>query len=348
MKPRKKIVPFFLTLLFFLCLFLPEYTFGQEKAIELKLSHFWPSTSYQNELLLRWKKKVEDESRGRLTVRIFPGGTLLKQTMEWEGLNKGVADLVYGARLETAGREFSEKMTVFTAGVTKASIGGKLLYDVYNHFQAYRDEWKTVKLLWLAAAGPIQIHTKSKPIRKLEDIKGMQLRTAPGVGLELIKLLGASPVSMPMSEAFMAIQKGAVEGLLGPADVLKSFRLDEVTKFTTNANLWVPLGHYLAMNLNTYNNLPPELRKVIDNTIEWGREETWKMYDSIDEDSINYAKGRGHTFIDLSPQEMERWTAAIKPLQDKVAAELDAKGFPGTKLKEFMIERIKYYTREKK
>jgi TRAP-type C4-dicarboxylate transport system substrate-binding protein len=327
---------------------LPMITDGSgaaEKPVELKVSHFWPPTSFQHEQILRWKKKVEDESKGRLTLRIFPSGTLLKSTQEWDGLIKGVADVVYGIRLETAGRELGTKMSIFSAGGTSASVGVKLIYDIYNQFEAYREEWKPVKVLWLTAAGPTQIHSR-KAVRKLEDLKGLQMRTAPaGAGIEAIRTLGATPVSMPMSEVFMALQKGMADGLIGPLEVLKSFRLTEVTRYTTNAYLYLLLGHYVAMNVDSYGKLPADLQKVINDTVEWGKENFAKMNDSIDDTSIEYAKGKGHEFIDLSPSEKERWMAGIKPVQDKIAAELDAKGYPGTRLKDFMVERIKYYSK---
>ncbi len=325
--------------------FIACVSFAAEKPIELKVSHFWPTTAFQHEHMLRWKKKIETESKGRLTVRIYPSGTLLKATQEWEGLTKGVADVVYGIRLETAGRELSIKMSLFTAGANSATMGGKLMYDIYNEFEAYRAEWKPVKILWLAAAGPTQIHSR-KPIRRLEDMKGMQMRTPPtGSGVDAIRLLGAAPVSMPMSEVFMAVQKGMVDGAIGPQEVLKSFRLTEVTPYTTDSYLYLLLGHYVAMNLDTYNRLPADLQKVINGTMEWGKEDCWKMNESIDDTAIEYAKGKGHQFINLAPAERERWMAAIKPLQDKIAQELDAKGYPGTKLREFMAQRIKYYTK---
>ena len=318
-----------------------------EKPIELKLSHFWPQTSFQHEHITRWKKKIEEDSKGRLTVRIFSSGTLLGQNEEWEGLTKGVADLVYGIRLETAGREFSMKMSPFTTGGTNATMGGWMMYDIFNEFEAYRAEWKAAKVLWLACAGTNQIHTK-KPVRRLEDLKGMQIRTAAaGGGVDMMKAVGASPASMPMSEVFMAIQKGTVEGATGPTEILKSFRLTEVTKYTTNANLWLLMGHYVAMNWDAYNKLPADLKKVIDNNTEWGKQDSWKMYDSIDETAIEYAKGKKHEFIELSPTEQERWEAALKPVQDKIASDIDAKGYPGTKLKDFIRQRIKHYTKAK-
>lgn len=316
-----------------------------DKPVELKVSHFWPPTSYQNEHMLRWKKKIETDSKGRLTLRIFPGGTLLKPQQEWEGLLKGVADIVYGIRLETAGRELSEKMSLFTAGGTSATVGGKLMYDIYNEFQAYRDEWKPVKVLWLAAAGPVQIHSR-KAVRKLDDLKGLQMRTPPaGAGIEAMRALGGTPVSMPMSEVFMAIQKGTVDGAVGPYEVLKSFRLTDVTRYTTDAYLYLLLGHYVSVNLEAYKKLPPDLQKVLTDSAEWGKEDSWKMYDSIDADSIKYAKEKGHEFISLTTEERTRFQAAIKPVQDRIAADLDAKGYPGSKLRDFIAQRLQQYAK---
>jgi len=146
-----------------------------------------------------------------------------------------------------------------------------------------------------------------------------------------------------MSEVFMAIQKGTVEGATGPVEILKSFRLAEVTKYTTNSNLWLLMGHYVAMNWDSYNKLPADLKKVIDDNNEWGKQDCWKMYDSIDETGIEYAKGKKHEFINLPPAEEERWLTALRPVQDKIASDIDAKGYPGTKLKDFIRARIKYY-----
>jgi TRAP-type C4-dicarboxylate transport system substrate-binding protein len=315
-----------LGLAFGVCLYVPV-SVAAEKPIELKVSHFWPETSAMHKHMVRWKEKLEADSKGRLTLRIFSSATLLKQTLEWDGLQKGLTDIVYGVRLGSAGREFTEKMSIFSAGATSASMGGKIANDVYNEFKEYRDEWKSVKLLWLSGAGPNVIHT-SKPVRKIEDMKGLQIRTAPAASsIEIVKALGAAPAALPMSETFMAIQKGTVDGALGPYDVLKGFRLADVCPYTTDANLFVLLGHYVAMNLNAYNKLPADLKKVLDDSIPWAKQDSWKMYDAEDEAAEEFAKSKGHEFIKLSPAERARWMAAVKPILDKTAAELDAKGY---------------------
>jgi TRAP-type C4-dicarboxylate transport system substrate-binding protein len=346
---RKRLLVMLSVMFFFAAIGISVCMTGESRAaegpIELKVSHFWPPTSFQQQHLLRWKKKLEEDSKGRLTLRIFPSGTLLKPMQEWEGLLKGVTDIVYGIRLGTAGRSLGIKMSVFTYGGTRSSIGVKLMYDVYNQFKDYRDEWEPVKVLWFSAAGPAQLHSR-RPVRSLEDLKGMQIRTAPaGSSVGIVRSLGATPVTMPMSEGFMALQKGMVDGIFGPSEVLKSFRFADVTSYTTNAYVMLMLGHYVAMNRESYNKLPPDLQKVIDNSLEWGKEEWAKMTDEIDEIGVEYAKGKGHEFIDLSENEKTRWMKAIKPVQDEVATELDSEGYPGTKLKDFMMERIKYYSK---
>ena len=177
-------------------------------------------------------------------------------------------------------------------------------------------------------------------------MKGLQIRVAPaGSSIDLVKALGAAPAGMPMSETFMAIQKGTVDGALGPYDALKDFRLADITKYTTNAHLFVLLGHYVAMNINSYNKLPADLRKVLDDSVEWARNDSWKLYDAEDDAAEEYAKSKGHEFINLSPAEQARWLAAIKPVLEKTAAELDAKGYPGTKLKDFIAQRVKHYSK---
>ena len=98
----------FVGLLFSLCLCVPV-SFAAEKPVELKVSHFWPETSAMHKHMLRWKEKLEADSKGRLTLRIFSSGVLLKQTQEWDGLQKGLTDIVYGIRLGSGGKRVQRK-----------------------------------------------------------------------------------------------------------------------------------------------------------------------------------------------------------------------------------------------
>ena len=71
-------------------------------------------------------------------------------------------------------------------------------------------EFDEVKVMYFHGQPPGILHTK-KPVNKLEDLKGMKIRTF-GSNAEFMKLLGGIPVAMPMGDAYDAISKGVADG----------------------------------------------------------------------------------------------------------------------------------------
>jgi len=159
---------------------------------------------------------------------------------------------------------------------------------------------------------------------------------------ELLTALGVSPVSMPAGDVYSAMQKKTVDGCAFPFEALKSWRIAEVAKYVTNIELWSTPHNYVAMNRDSYNKLSPDLQKVIDGIMDWGRKDMNQVYADQDQEALGYASSVGVKLVDIVDK--DKWYAAIKPLQDKTAAALDAKGLPGTKFKDFVRERIAYYT----
>ena len=102
---------------------------------------------------------------------------------------------------------------------------------------AYYEKFKPkelddVKVLYLHGHGPGIVHTVKKPVEKLEDLKGMKIRCT-GTSAKIAASLGATPVAMPQTETYDALQKGVAEGVLGPLEILKGWKFSEVTNYTT-------------------------------------------------------------------------------------------------------------------
>ena len=157
---------------------------------------------------------------------------------------------------------------------------------------------------------------------------------------------GGSPVSMPMGECATALRKGTVEGAYVPLDALLSFRMADITSCTTFVYGYAPM-FWAAISKSSYNRLPPELQKVIDDSIGWGTNDGLEMFGALHDAGFAYAKSlnKGYEFITLTPQELQRWRELLTPLQQEWAQGLDAKGLPGTKMMEFQQERLKFYTK---
>jgi TRAP-type transport system periplasmic protein len=315
------------------------------KAIELKVNIAWSSTSYQNEHFTRLKAKLESASNGRLTLRIYPGSTLVPERELWDGVTKGLCDIVGGSRYETRGADFMNNILYFAIGIQNAKMGASVAKDLYNQFPEFQKEWSTAKLLYFAATGPNHIISASKPVKSLDDLKNMQIRSGPSGGMpELLKQLGASPVSLPAGEVYTGLQKKTVEGCSFPAEALKTFRIGEVVKYMNTINLWAMPCNFVAMNFDSYNKLPADLQKVIDDNMAWASDDLNGAFNDGDQQGIDFAKAQGMQLVDVT--DADKWYSTIEPLQAQVAKDLDAKGLPGTKFKEYIKQRIDFYNKK--
>ena len=317
------------------------------EVFEFNLSNYQQATSPQGRFLEEWADKINKESKGRIKIRVYHGAILLPPNNTWPGVAKGVADLGLGFRYETFGKTFQEYIGNFMIGAPTATVAQQIQYDCYAKFPELREEWKDNKIILFASSPRMNMHNSVRPLIVPTDLKGLQIRVSVGGASELTKIWGGIPVFAPITESYEMLQKKIVQGIMAGSDVLKTFRLAEVCHYTTNLGVQFDPTLSLCMNRNKFNSLPADLQKVIDDSIPWAREALQKEMDKQVEVGIDFAKGlgKGHQFYDPTPEELAQWIDPIKPLLQKWAASVDAKGLPGSALYDFVRERVKAYSK---
>ncbi len=302
-------------------------------AAELTLSHMAPAGSILDKQIAAWAERVKKDSGGKLSIRIFPGATLIKPVETFSGIEKGIADIGASYRYSRAGAELTGILSMFLAGIPDAATGSRIVAEVWKNFPELRKEWETVKVLWINTSGPAVVAT-TKPVRTMADLKGLELRVPVPEAADALKLLGGTPVSMTSADMVIGIQKGTVHGGLVFKEAIESFKLP--VKYVTEFGMYLSSNWFLVMNISSWNKLPPDLQRVIDNTLEWGRSESIKAIDAADASAVEYGKKEGMEFIKLTPAEEARWFEIVNGNNKKHAAALDAKGYPATKVLEFV------------
>ena len=198
------------------------FTLHEVKAKELRLAHFSSPKHPMDRLFMRpWTKKIKKMSGGQLTVKVFPGGKLGKgPRAQFKRAVDGVADITWGLQGYTS-KIFKRTAMVELPGVAKNS--NELVRKMWRAYKLMAPEYKRVKVLalWVGEA-PIFMSRK-KPIRKLADLKGMKIRTPSANQSRWLKALGATPVSMPITQVYRALETGRVDALLVPPSVIRSF-----------------------------------------------------------------------------------------------------------------------------
>jgi len=338
---RNKRALFFLI---FMMMVAPSIAFG---AIELKFSNYFPVPARQSKICEEFIKDLEARSGGQLKIRFFPAGTLLTAPKMYDGVVEGIADIGLSNIGYTFGRFRMTEVLDLPLGFPNAWVANHVANDFFREFKP--KEWDKIRMLSMHTSPVNVVLSATKPVYKMEDLKGMTLR---GLGFiaEVVSALGGTPRSIPMPESYEAVQKKVIDGLMIPMETLRAFRLAEVTKYATEC--WA-VGQvytfYLIMNKNTWNKLPPNLQKIFN---EYPFEEKLAtVWNEIDIDGKKYGMEKGLKFIELPPEEIAKWKKAVEPVLDKYVKSMVAAGYKEKDTRElinYTRMRIEYWTKKQK
>jgi hypothetical protein len=99
-----------------------------------------------------------------------------------------------------------------------------------DFFDKYKpEEWKDVHILFLSTSGPLILESVAKPVKTMEDMKGMKIR-AVGVMSDVIKALGGLPVPLQMPDVYDALRRNVIDGVTVDLSTLKFWKFAEVVK----------------------------------------------------------------------------------------------------------------------
>ncbi len=292
--------------------------------IVLTYANFPPASTFPCVQMEKWKTEVELRSAGEVEVKTFPGSTLLGAKNMMDGVESGVADIGVVVFAYQPGRFPLLAGVDLPIGFPGSKVANAVLYDLYQKYQP--KSLSKVKVLALFTAPPADIMSK-KPIKTLADLKGYELRCT-GAGVKPLKLLGATPVAMPMSETPEALQKGIVKGIFSSLDILKDFNFAESCRYATICHMQTT-SFAVVMNMKKWKSLPEKVKKIMDDLSREHSLWTGEYIDRHVKESTQWAKKKyGEEVIILSDSEYRLWHKKVEPIKDEWLKKTRAKGLP--------------------
>ena len=311
---------------------------------ELNMASLFPPESPSAQSLNRWAEKVKHDTHDQISIRHFPANTLIAAPDMRTSLKVGVADIGCSFIYKPEPKfDPSLMLSQLILGLNYENCL-KIFEDIWNQFpEMWADQWKDYKLLWITSIDPNLVVTVKRSVRTLDDMKGLQLRIPNAMTANMLKILGATPVSMSSGDWIVSLDKGTTDGAATSLGSLLDYKIGEKIDYVTYYSLG-PGIIFLAMNKKSWNSLSPDLQTIIDTSAAWGRQDMIATKKESEKMAIDYLKANGVEFLKLSADEYARWEKTIQPVFDKMAQDLDAKGFPGTSLVKFALERAKFYS----
>ncbi len=318
-----------------------------QKAIELKFS-MWNSLQHSVyvEIYGPFAQELEKRTNGRVKIVFYPGETLGKTKDHFDLVSKGIADMAIFIQGATPGRFPLTSVMELPIGVPSSRIGSRALWELYE--KHLKQEYSAVKLLGLKVSEPGQIHMTKAALKTVAGLQGLRLRSPGPQQTAVLKALGASPLNIAATELYDALQKGMADGALLPFTAIKDFKLEDVLRNHTIANMYV-MTSGVAINLNSWKRLPPDVQKIIEDLTGP------KMVDKNGEQSdrnaqlgMAEARKRGAVIYELPTTEKKMLMEKTKSLNEAWIAQMEKKGLPGRKVFDEAIRLIEKHARMEK
>ena len=289
-------------------------------AEELKFASFTPTQhTVTASVMDKLGTDLSAATNGALTVKNYVGGELGKGPVEqYVRVVQGAADIAWGLQGYTSS-QFPKTMLAELPGSVKEGMAGyDLLWNAYDKHLA--DEYPGTKPVALWLSEPNIIIMKDKDIKAPADMNGLKIRVAGTVAADVVKALGATPVQMPITEVYNALQTGLIDGIITGASAVADFKLHEVANSYT---LGAPLGRiafFAVMNQAKYDALPDDQKKALDEVSGRGLsksgEDAWNA--RADGSIADLKADAAKKVIELSDEEVKAFADLTLPVAEAV------------------------------
>jgi len=351
---RKELLAVFIGLCFVLSIlalpFTPMTASAAEKVITLKFAHQNPPKGRTTKKIIdAYIDKVRDVTKGKLKIVVYPAQSLIKAREMITGIENGIADMSWTPLGYFTGRF---PLTTVTGLPFMAIKGGSnnsaVLQELYDTVPEVQKEYRSMKVLFFHTSDAYHIATSKKKVRNMNDLKGLKLRIMGAYPIKASKLLGISPLFLPMPGVYEAGEKGVLDGAALPWAAVATFNLHEVYPYWTDVDLWTA-PFMIFMNKDKWNSLPKDIQDAIT-SISGLKAAKWAGNAGFGPDVMGdvIAKaakdGKKLEKVSLDPGELEKWKKiAGEPIWDTWVEEMNKKGLPGQKVLDTAKSLMKKY-----
>jgi TRAP-type C4-dicarboxylate transport system substrate-binding protein len=317
---------------------------AQKDAVELKFASHIPPQSGNQQVFALWAKELEEKSKGRVKVTFYPAASLVKPQDTYPATVKGICDIAFQVLVNDASRfSLNSIVDIPLMGWPSDEVATRIRRELFMKFPALQAEFKDVKVLWQVATSPRSMHFVDKAYRVPEELKGLKI-IASGVSAKALKDMGASPIVLLPPDWYTSLERGIVKGACSGYTTIYNHKVHTLMPYHVDMNL-AYLGQGAIMSKDTFNKLPPDVQKIIDDL------EPWVTKKILESEHLEWAEAKdvmaklGHTIVTLSPEELKKWYDGARPVQEVWVAENEAKGLPAKAVFEEAKKLIEKYSR---
>jgi tripartite ATP-independent transporter DctP family solute receptor len=295
---------------------------SQQKLV-LKATDVHPLGYPTVEAVVRMGKKLEQATNGRLSIQMYPSMQLGGEKEMIEQAQVGalaLARISVGPmgpivpELNVFNLPFMFRDTAHMEKVIDGQIGDELLQKLSSHPTA-----NLIGLCWMNA-GTRNVYNSKKPIRSVEDLKGLKIRMMGNpVFVDTMNALGGNGVSMGFDQLVNAMQTGVVDGAENNEPTYATGQHYRYAKYySMTGHLMIP--EILVFSKKIFETLPKDDQELIRKFAKEAQHEERTLWYEMEKKSILQMKEAGVEITEIADK--KPFQAAVKPVWDKYGAQV--------------------------
>jgi TRAP-type C4-dicarboxylate transport system substrate-binding protein len=268
----------------------------------------WPKTAFETEQFLIFfdlmQKQADKEYPGELKLVYKGAGEVIRNQEQVEACRTGLIDMVF-----TAGSYYTSVLPeIDTMSLTQMRPWEERAAGVDDYLEKLHNQKLNIHMLGRVGTGSKFHLFLAKPIKTVDDLKGMKVRCSPTT-VPFMKSVGATPISMPPPDIYTAMERGVVDGYILPPATIRDFGLVKPSKYMIFPGFYEPC-QFVLMNLDAWNKLPKHLQEMLTRgTEEMAHYAIKNIADQLQKELEDFKK-EGMTFYTFPDAEARKFSKA--------------------------------------
>jgi tripartite ATP-independent transporter DctP family solute receptor len=291
---------------------------AEEASIVIKLGHHHNVDGIVDIYCKKFAELASAKSNGRIKVDIYPGAQLGQEFEAAEGIlmgtqqMSGVSTTAYNNLVKGFGLDMLPFMFDSYESIMNVFVNSPVGKELENRLIE-----KNGRILgWIALGGRHMIFT-DKNITSVSAMKGMKMRSPESdLFVGMFNALECSPTPITWGETYTALQTSVVDGMEAPTTSMKDMKFYEVAKYCLLTNhMWGTFN--LVINEDFFQSLPEDIRQIVIDSGKEASEYANKVSEEEEKKAVEFLKGKGMVFNELSAEDAVTMREAIELVIDK-------------------------------
>jgi TRAP-type transport system periplasmic protein len=314
----------------------PATTAATPQTYNLKFQSNLPAGDPMTVWMPVFASEMEKRTNGKVKITVYNSQALGKFSDHPQLLSGGILDIANLHPIQAGFEYFSITNLPFlikTHGQNLAVCNA--LYS--NGLFSTLFEEKGFKPLYFESTPMAMLFMRDKKITSLDQLAGLKIRGSTPIQLKMAEALGATAVSIPTADVYMALDRGTVDGMITMPEFVYNQKIYEVVKYCIN----LPLGinqEAESVNLEFWNGLPPDIQTAFRDVSE---EISYKFLTTVNTNDqvLDLLSKQGVDVSVLSAEESDKWQSALSVVETNAVNEWEKAGHPAKAALE-MIKKV--------